>query len=158
MAPRARFETRSAYLSSDFGLEMAKRWFSAEEIAKLGVYGPRSKYAGKPKGQIIWDKVTQGGWVSTGFTDQAEGYVERRVGKVIRARLETVEWKQAWRQTPKIVASADSNLEQSQKAANEYLGKAAAHSIGFFLMLFETHAKLIDLGIKPTPTKYVSPF
>ena len=154
MTVRARFETRSAWLSSDFGLEMAKRWFSEEEIASLGVHGPRSKYAGKPKGQISWDKVTQGGWVSTGFTDQAEGYVERRVGRVIRARLEAVEWKQM----PRVVASADSPLEQRKKAADEYLGKAAAHSIGFFLMRFETHAALVDLGIKPVRIKYVSPF
>lgn len=83
-------EHRDAFLFTPFGEQLARRYFSDEQIAALGVYGPRSKHAGKIKGKICWRKVARGGWVSKG----SDGYggVERRVGSVISAALMTAPW------------------------------------------------------------------
>ena len=101
MPPVARFEDKSAFLFTDFGMEFASRYFTAEEIATLGVYGPRSKHAGKPKGIVVWRKCTQGGWV---YADQS---VERRVGKVLSVSLATAEWQQQ----PVVKMTADRTLK-----------------------------------------------
>lgn len=93
----ATFEIKSAFLFTDFGVQFAQRHFTAEEIAQLGVYGPRSKHAGKPKGKIVWTKVISGGWVRTSrgtASGDAQGYVENRVGAAIRIELHTAEFNQ----------------------------------------------------------------
>lgn len=147
MTVRATFDTKSAYLSSDFGLQLARKYFSEEEIASLGVHGPRSKYAGKPKGMISWDKCTRGGWVSTGpYTDQASGYVERRVGKLVRVRLET----QEWRQQPVTVKEVEASVAERQAATDEFLMKEAVRSVWFFIIMFDMVAECLEHGIKTT--------
>lgn len=86
----AQFETRSAFLFSDFGLDLAVRWFGPEAIAALPVYGSRSKHAGKPKGRITWLKCTRGGWT----TDNGRnGHVEKRAGKIIARVLSIPRWE-----------------------------------------------------------------
>ena len=61
MVQYAKFETKFAYLSTDFGLEWTMKLFGAEVIADLPRYfrGPR---AGKLKGVVEWRKVIVGGW------------------------------------------------------------------------------------------------
>jgi hypothetical protein len=64
----AELEYKSAYLSSDFGVELAikKTGWTLEQLReKLGVKskGPRK---GLLHGTIRWVKVVKGGWVKTG--------------------------------------------------------------------------------------------
>lgn len=84
------FKQNRAYLSSDFGENMARRYFGDELIDSLPRY-VRGKRKGLIKGSIWWKKVEKGGWVKTGrynFEDmEATGYVESRVGNVIKVEL-----------------------------------------------------------------------
>lgn len=92
---------RTAYLSSDFGLALAKRYFSDEEIASFGVF-KKGKNVGKPRGEIRWVKCETGGWLySKTFAASAfdEYYtvsnpvgLERRKGKLIFVTLVLREW------------------------------------------------------------------
>lgn len=93
-------ETKLAYLSSDFGLELAlkKTGLSLEQLTALvGVYkrGPRK---GKLKGHIQWLKVTRGGWVKTGAYDweemRASGFV-CKVGVCFAFSIEVAKWGEA---------------------------------------------------------------
>lgn len=91
MTNLAEFSEKSAALSTDFGYEMASRYFGESAVESLPKY-VRGAKKGLPKGRIGWKKVEKGGWVSTGFAavdNVAAGYVERRVGKVISAELYT---------------------------------------------------------------------
>lgn len=58
---RARLTVQTAKLASEFGEQMAARWFLPEHLERV----PRLK-AGKNKGKmagtIEWRKVTEGGW------------------------------------------------------------------------------------------------
>ena len=58
---RASYEIKIAKLSSEFGEQMAARWFLSDDLALV----PRLK-AGKNKGKmtgiIEWKKVNEGGW------------------------------------------------------------------------------------------------
>lgn len=78
---RAKVEIRTAYLSTDFGFELAvkKTGLTFAELAeKCGVY-KRGTKKGKLKGFVRWLKVVKGGWVKTGAYDfdvmQAHGFV-----------------------------------------------------------------------------------
>lgn len=59
---RATYEKKVAWLSSDWGLQVATEKFGADLIAQMPVYtrGPRK---GKPKGALTWVKCTEGGWM-----------------------------------------------------------------------------------------------
>lgn len=85
MTHRANFQTRSAQLSTDFGLEMATKWFGQEVVDSLPKY-VRGKNKGKPKGFYEWTKVTRGGWVPDRYSPDG-GYVENRSGAIIRRDL-----------------------------------------------------------------------
>jgi hypothetical protein len=95
MANHAKFERRTAYLSGEFGESMARRYFGNELVDSMPRY-VRGQRKGLLKGQIEWRKVKQGGFVITGLNEGEgpSGYVERRVGKVIEARLQHCEWGQ----------------------------------------------------------------
>lgn len=58
---RANYELKYAKLSTEFGEQMAARWFTPEELS----HWPRMK-AGKNKGKLCgiveWKKVSVGGW------------------------------------------------------------------------------------------------
>jgi hypothetical protein len=58
---RAAVEKKVAFLSSDWGLQVATEKFGAELISQMPTYtrGPRK---GKPKGALTWTKCTEGGW------------------------------------------------------------------------------------------------
>lgn len=89
MTNRAQIDYRTAHLSTDFGEEIARKWFGNESVDSLPRYtrGPRK---GKIKGVVSWSKVTRGGWISTGrktASGDYSGYVERRVGHIFDRKL-----------------------------------------------------------------------
>ena len=57
----ANVEERSANLSSDFGNELARKWFSDEMVDALPKI-TRCKNKGKAKGVLTWVNVKRGGW------------------------------------------------------------------------------------------------
>jgi hypothetical protein len=70
-----------AYLSSDFGRDLAMKHFrlTLDELeAKVGRY-QKGKRKGELKGKLTWDKIEKGGWYKTGRYDEdaqiASGYV-----------------------------------------------------------------------------------
>lgn len=84
MTNYAEFALRDAPLSSDFGLNFARSYFSAEIIDAMPRYvrGPKK---GKIKGSVEWERCTRGGWVRG--QGQGEGYVCNAVGKIVEVRL-----------------------------------------------------------------------
>jgi hypothetical protein len=94
MSRYASIATKRAYLSEDFGAEMATRYFGDEQMAELPKY-VRGAKKGKLKGYIQWDKVTRGGWVRQhGYMGESDGYVENRVGRVIKAEIYLSQWSE----------------------------------------------------------------
>jgi hypothetical protein len=87
MTNRAQIDYRTAYLSTDFGEEIARKWFGDETVDSLPRY-TRGVRKGKIKGVVSWSKVVRGGWVSAGtaFGDYT-GYVERRIGRIFDRKL-----------------------------------------------------------------------
>ena len=75
------FVDRYAYLSEDFGRDLAMRKFGLCENQLEQIVGRyiKGKRKGKLKGKIVWTKCIKGGWVKTGPYDwdvgQACGYV-----------------------------------------------------------------------------------
>ena len=91
MTNYADIQTRNAWLSSEFGEQMARRYFGDEAVDNMPRYA-RGKRKGLLKGQIEWRKVERGGWVSDQRASNGRGYVERRRGKVIAADLVMPQW------------------------------------------------------------------
>ena len=95
MTVRADIDYRDGYMSSEFIEGMARRYFGDDVVDALPRY-VRGKRKGRLKGFLTWEKVVKGGWVKTGAYDhdgmRASGYVERRVGKVIKVELNLPEW------------------------------------------------------------------
>lgn len=91
MTNYAQIEPRTAYLSTDFGEEIARKWFGDESVDSLPRYtrGPRK---GKIKGAVTWSKVLRGGWVrgSGVLNGDAAGYVETRVGHIFERKLHEI--------------------------------------------------------------------
>jgi hypothetical protein len=88
----AQIDSRSAFLSTDFGEEIARKWFGDESVNALPRYtrGPRK---GKIKGAVTWSKIIRGGWVRTGretASGSASGYVETRVGMIFDRKLHEI--------------------------------------------------------------------
>ena len=83
MTNYAEFTYRDAPLASDFGLDFARSYFSAEIIESLPRYvrGPKK---GLLKGSVEWERCTRGGWVRRG---NGEGYVCNAVGRIVEVRL-----------------------------------------------------------------------
>jgi hypothetical protein len=89
MTNYAQIESRTAYLSTDFGEEIARKWFGDSVVDSFPrfVRGPRK---GKIKGAVTWSKVVRGGWVRTAretASGSAAGYVENRVGHIFERKL-----------------------------------------------------------------------
>lgn len=78
---RAVFQSKFAYLSEDFGKELAMKKLncSEEELEKIVGRYVKGKRKGLLKGKIIWRKCTRGGWVKACPYDhetmRATGYV-----------------------------------------------------------------------------------
>ena len=80
------FSNHQAYLSTEFGLELAmkKTGMNEEQLEALVGRYKKGVRKGKLKGMIHWYKVTRGGWFKTGRYDfdamQGSGFVVRYVG------------------------------------------------------------------------------
>lgn len=90
----AYIEERSAWLSTEFGEKLARKYFGSQ-VDDLPRY-VRGKRKGQLKGQFNWMKVEKGGWVH-GFHSPVFGHikgkgVENRKGKIIRAMLTIPVW------------------------------------------------------------------
>lgn len=85
----AQFVSKYAYLSEDFGRDLAMRKFDLTEKQLKQIVGRyiRGKRKGLLKGKIIWTKCVKGGWVKTGSYDwdagRACGYVAKKENAMI---------------------------------------------------------------------------
>ena len=77
---RAVLETKSAWLGSEFGEQLARKWFGDEIVDSLPRL-TRGKNAGKIKAYLVWIKCTRGGW------DNGAGVC--LPGSIMRIRLAT---------------------------------------------------------------------
>lgn len=83
MTNYAKFETKWAMLSSEFGERVAREWFGDELVDSLPKY-VHGKYKGKPKGIYEWVKCIEGGWVNE---PSIGGYVCDLKGKIVSRKL-----------------------------------------------------------------------
>lgn len=123
MTNYAQIEVRQSYLSTDFGEELARKWFGDESIDALPRFtrGPRK---GKIKGVITWSKVVRGGWVSTGRETASggySGYVETRVGRIFDRRLCELESGQYGISAGKVIRDLDKEIEYEKYAKEQKL-------------------------------------
>ena len=88
-------EERSAWLSTEFGETLARKYFGDKVVDDMPRY-VRGKRKGQIKGKMTWLKVESGGWVRTIYSDvfgDIDGWgVERRRGKIIRAMITIPQW------------------------------------------------------------------
>ena len=88
-------EERSAWLSTEFGETLARKYFGDKVVDNMPRY-VRGKRKGQIKGKMTWLKVESGGWVRTIYSDvfgAIDGWgVERRRGKIIRAMITITQW------------------------------------------------------------------
>lgn len=89
LPPRANITTQNAWLGKEFGEQFARRLFGDEVIDALPRYS-KGKNVGKHKATVEWKKCESGGWVSFGVG--GHGYVERRVGQILCARIVIRPW------------------------------------------------------------------
>ena len=114
MVSYAKFNYKTASLASDFGFDLAVKWFGEKVINELPKF-KKGKKVGKTKGSIVWKKVFKGGWVRTGSYDfeaqTADGYVEQRVNRIIGKCLLI----EAWGGSPEIIKAEGDLTEYSEK-------------------------------------------
>jgi hypothetical protein len=88
-------EERSAWLSTEFGETLARKYFGDKVVDDMPRY-VRGKRKGQIKGKMTWLKVESGGWVRNIYSDvfgDIDGWgVERRRGKIIRAMITIPQW------------------------------------------------------------------
>jgi hypothetical protein len=90
----ANIATRSELLFRPESEELARRFFGDAVVDALPRF-VRGKHKGAIKGMIRYDRVLKGGWVRTGnaaYGGKAPGYVEDRVGRIIKAEICTAPW------------------------------------------------------------------
>jgi len=88
MTNRASFINNRARLSSEFGENLARRYFGDSFIDSLPRY-VRGDKKGLIKGYVDWEKCTKGGWVGRYDT----GYVENRVNKIVSIKIIEPVWR-----------------------------------------------------------------
>lgn len=105
MTNRANFEPHMAYLSGDFGEQIALKWSgkSLEELEKLvGGRLSKGKRVGRLRGTILWIKCIQGGWVKTGSYDwdaqRGNGFVQAP-GRIVAKAILDKDLYLVWAQT-----------------------------------------------------------
>lgn len=94
MTQYAKFETKSAWLGTEFGESYARKIFG-DEIVDALPRGVRGKNKGKLKQTIGWVKVIEGGWVKTRYdymSEEGVGYVENRSGSTISWKIIASQW------------------------------------------------------------------
>ena len=79
----ASFKEQSAPLCFDFGESFARRKFGDKFVDCLPRY-KRGKNKGKIKGEIVWLKCINGGWVSRGG---GRGFVENRKNQIVNIAI-----------------------------------------------------------------------
>jgi len=67
MTTRATISTQNTHLASDFGENIARKWFGDEAVDSIETTYTRGKNKAKLKGEVAWVKVERGGWVSEGY-------------------------------------------------------------------------------------------
>ena len=85
----ATYEVKKAYLSSDFGYDIAVKWFGQEAIDDLPKY-TKGKHEGKPMGLIAWCKCLRGGYHP--YYYKSSGRIETRKGWIIGKALYQTDW------------------------------------------------------------------
>lgn len=120
MTNYAQIDSRTAYLSTDFGEDIARKWFGDESIDSLPRYvrGPRK---GKIKGAVTWTKILRGGWVRVSretASGDSTGYVETRVGHIFERKLHELVSDRFGTSVGKVIRDLD--REESQKQHIEY--------------------------------------
>lgn len=87
MSNRALITEEMAFVDTEFGEMIARKWFGDDAVDALPTY-VRGKRKGKKKGVVTWRKIRRGGWVNTGVDgDGYHGYVETRKGACIDQAL-----------------------------------------------------------------------
>lgn len=89
MTNYAHIEEKTAFLSTEFGENIARKWFGDERVDAMPRY-IKGKRKGMLKGIVVWQKIVRGGWVKTAratANGDAEGYVEHRVGMIFGKKL-----------------------------------------------------------------------
>lgn len=102
----ARIEERYARLATDFGEELARKWFGNEVVDNIPRY-VRGQNKGKLKGYVKWTKVTKGGWQRLG-PETAQGGPNGRVlypNQYLRKWIELP----VWGSEPEIIADQQIN-------------------------------------------------
>lgn len=89
MAHSAQYEKKVAYLSSDFGYDLAVKWFGQDEVEALPKY-TKGKYEGKPMGFVLWVKCVKGGYHPVYY--QSSGRIDTRKGWIIGKALYQTDW------------------------------------------------------------------
>ena len=114
----AKFEVRSAFLWTDFGLDFAKRHFTQEQIDLLPRF-IRGAKKGKTKGQIVWIKCLEGGYVYDRlFGDVPMSYIENRPNTTIAYVLATAEYgAEPQPIATKYIPTARQQREQEERTA-----------------------------------------
>jgi len=85
MTVRAQIVSRDAGLRTDFGMDMARRYFGDAILSDPSLPRfARGKHKGQLKVKIHWKKVERGGWR---HLEGGGGYVENRAGKSIEIKL-----------------------------------------------------------------------
>ena len=93
MGQAAEYKVNKAFLSDDFGYELAVKWFGQEVIDTLPKY-TKGKHEGKPMGLVTWLKCVAGGYHPTYYS--TSGAVETRKGWVLGKALLKTTWGVKW--------------------------------------------------------------
>ena len=93
----ARFETKTTPIASEFGEELARKWFGDDVVDGLPRYVKGEK-AGQIKGWLKWNKCVSGGWVYRGRVDNTGVFAGGNVARPneIRNKMIEVDFNPVW--------------------------------------------------------------
>lgn len=125
----AQVTTRTAYLSTEFGVEYATKLFGADAVAALPKIsrGPRK---GATKGMLAWRKADVGGWMHDGFSGRVvrPGFIDATITvdgrEVARTEYRSFEAAQAAKAEAEKEA-ADAAGRQQEEWEEEYVDMLA---------------------------------
>lgn len=140
MTNYAQIDFRTAYLSTEFGEEIARKWFGNESVDSLPRYtrGPRK---GKIKGVVSWSKVLRGGWVRSEYG----GYVENRVGHIFERKLHEIHADRFGSNPGRVIRDLDK--EESQKQYKQNFIRRIDEEIRKYDMMRTEYENLILSGL-----------